>query len=93
MHTYQFYRPLASEGPRRYEKQSQWDSGSNETLSLLGCKFGHSIIQIEVQPVLTDPFQHDTTVAPMMSALGVWDGKSPPYATAFFVELYSDPIK
>ena len=26
----------------------------------------------------------------MMNALGVWNKKKPPYATAFFVELYSD---
>ncbi len=33
---------------------------------------------------------HDTTVAIMMNALGVWDGKLPPYATAFLIELLSD---
>ena len=33
-----FCRPLASEGPRRYERQSQWDSGSSKTISLLSCK-------------------------------------------------------
>jgi len=35
-------------------------------------------------------FQHDTTVACMMSALGVYNGHQPPYASAFFVELRSD---
>ncbi|XP_064396543.1 lysosomal acid phosphatase-like isoform X3 [Halichondria panicea] len=34
---------------------------------------------------------HDTTVACMMSALGLFDGKQPPYATAFLVELYFNP--
>ena len=34
--------------------------------------------------------QHDTTVADMMSALRVYDGIQPPYASAFFIELLSD---
>jgi len=36
------------------------------------------------------PSQHDTTVACMMSALGVFNGLRPPYSTAFFVELLSN---
>ena len=34
--------------------------------------------------------QHDTTVAAMMSALGVSNGELPPYVATFFIELYSD---
>ena len=34
--------------------------------------------------------QHDTTIACMSSALGVFNGLRPPYATAFFVEFYSN---
>ena len=37
--------------------------------------------------------QHDTTVAAMQSALGVFDKTQPGYASAFVVELYSDPSK
>ena len=33
---------------------------------------------------------HDTSVAIMMDALGVWDCKLPPYASAFLVELIND---
>lgn len=33
---------------------------------------------------------HDTTMATMMAALGVWDGKLPAYASAFLIELLSD---
>ncbi len=33
---------------------------------------------------------HDTTVATMMSAFGVWDGTIPNYASAFLIELFSD---
>ena len=34
--------------------------------------------------------QHDTTVACKLAALGMFDGKQPPYSTAFLVELLSD---
>lgn len=33
---------------------------------------------------------HDTTVAAMQTALGVFNGELPPYAAAFFIELYSN---
>ena len=33
---------------------------------------------------------HDTTVACMMTAMGVWDYKLPEYAAAFFIELLSN---
>ncbi len=33
---------------------------------------------------------HDTTMAIMMNALRVWDGKIPAYASAFLIELLSD---
>jgi hypothetical protein len=33
---------------------------------------------------------HDTTVAAMLSALGVFNGEPPPYAATVFIELYSD---
>ena len=33
---------------------------------------------------------HDTTVACMMAAMGVWDYKQPGYAAAFFIELLSN---
>ena len=34
--------------------------------------------------------QHDTTIADMMSALKVYDGHQPEYASAFFIELLSE---
>ena len=34
--------------------------------------------------------QHDTTVAAVMSALGVYSGIQPPYASAFMIELFSE---
>ena len=34
--------------------------------------------------------QHDTTVAALLSALGIYDNIQPPYAATVFVELYSD---
>ena len=34
--------------------------------------------------------QHDTTVACMTNALGVYNGVLPPYAATFLIELYSD---
>ena len=33
-------------------------------------------------------FQHDTTVAAILSALQLFDGKSPEYATAVIAELH-----
>ena len=33
---------------------------------------------------------HDTTVAAVMSALGLYNGIQPPYATAFMIELFSE---
>ena len=36
--------------------------------------------------------QHDTTVACMLAAFGLFNNKQPPYATAFFIELLSDDI-
>jgi len=37
--------------------------------------------------------QHDLNVAAMLSALDLYDKKSPGYASAFAVELYSDENK
>lgn len=34
--------------------------------------------------------QHDTTVAAILTALGVFNGELPPYAATFITELYSD---
>ena len=35
-------------------------------------------------------FQHDVTVQCVTTAPGVYNGILPPYAAAFFIELYSD---
>lgn len=33
---------------------------------------------------------HDSTIMPMLMALGVWDGQWPPFASTLAIELYSD---
>ena len=35
-------------------------------------------------------FQHDSTLAAVLSALKVYDGEIPPYASAVMIELYSN---
>lgn len=38
-------------------------------------------------------FQHDTTVAALLSALGVFDDKAPQYAATVLIDLYRDNTK
>ena len=43
-----------------------------------------------VRTCMSSSSQHDTTVVAMATALGVYNGIMPPYATALIIELYSD---
>ena len=81
----QFYRPYQQSEPlqRLVSGRLLRDLGRHLDAAVGGA----------VHPRFVEYSTHDTTVAPLLCALGVWDGRWPPYASTVVVELLEDTSK